>query len=810
MGLLATLGLLAQVTATAPVLAFPEAGLDDSVAYRGYQTRFHRDAAGNTVQIYLDRREGRVVHVWANAENESVGLSVRDARGAPASLRWGAAEAAVERAGRARALEYALTSDATILRLGWFLLGSMRVERDFQAQQRHKAPFDAQRFVLPELARLLSALERLEPSERSQHLAHLNAANIATLRARLHPTINASTSDSVWVARVVQPALDGRDTLALDLRVDSRRINASLIGRAITLRSRDGRPVEFTLRIATTGVALTPVSQQEIFTPEFLAFVAQTRAAGSTSDSAAVRARWLERQVRGVELLASREKLMAGLPTYGTYFGRDMLMSALMMRPIWRDEMSEFVIASALRKLSPAGQVSHEEALGGQAARESAAEYASVIDEYLLARRRGDRVAADSLLTRARSILRDHRRVRENYNMIDDDLHLPVLAARWLTDPDVPAARKRAFLLDASDGAAAGTRLDRLVRELALVARMTDPYGTAPSAANLISFAPRDSGRWASTSWRDSNVGYAGGRYAMDVNAIWSPHALSALAQILTALRELGFSTDSLAQREPAIAAATPLGRYARDSAALGRAVDAWSGAWRHFLVQLGPREIRTRVAARLAALPQVERTYWNGVLTRTQADRDSLSFLALALDADAKPIAVANSDPATGLFLGDPGAGQGVETLGVLRDARLFVRPYPVGLFIEGVGPVVANDAFAAPPVWRAFERDRYHGPRVAWGREVNLFILGIANHVEATHAPGHDAYIRELRAMARRVQAAVDASGFQSELWTYTFDAGRPRPVRYGSGADVQLWSTTDLAVQFALWRLTRTPSR
>jgi len=28
----------------------------------------------------------------------------------------------------------------------------------------------------------------------------------------------------------------------------------------------------------------------------------------------------------------------------------------------------------------------------------------------------------------------------------------------------------------------------------------------------------------------------------------------------------------------------------------------------------------------------------------------------------------------------------------------------------------------------------------------------------------------------------------------------------VRYGSGADVQLWSTTDLAVQFALSRLRR----
>jgi hypothetical protein len=45
--------LLLLQTAQAPVLAFPERGLDDPAAYQGYQTRFYREASGNTVQIYL-------------------------------------------------------------------------------------------------------------------------------------------------------------------------------------------------------------------------------------------------------------------------------------------------------------------------------------------------------------------------------------------------------------------------------------------------------------------------------------------------------------------------------------------------------------------------------------------------------------------------------------------------------------------------------------------------------------------------------------------------------------------------------------
>jgi hypothetical protein len=49
-------------------------------------------------------------------------------------------------------------------------------------------------------------------------------------------------------------------------------------------------------------------------------------------------------------------------------------------------------------------------------------------------------------------------------------------------------------------------------------------------------------------------------------------------------------------------------------------------------------------------------------------------------------------------------------------------------------------------------------------------------------------------------KVASAVDASGFHSELWSYELRGGRIVPMRYGSGSDVQLWSTTDLAVSFA----------
>ena len=777
----------------APVLAFPDPTLDDTAAYQGYQTRLFKDAAGNTVQIYVDTRSGRVVHLLADAENESVGFSIRNSRGAPAIVDWAAGQALVARTSRARTLSYEIRANAAHVAIGWFVLGSMRVERDFQYAERHKAQFASPPFVLPEMERLLSALNFLSEPVRRQHLTYVNAPSVEALRARLQPTITVGPRGAAWVARIVQPSLDARDTLALELTVDRARVDAARAGDSITFAARSGNAVRFTVTVYTTGRALTPLSREEIFNTDFLRFLADARRDSTTS-----RARWLERQVRGVQLLSSREKLMAGLPAYATYFGRDMLVSALMMRPVWRQDMSAFVIASVLRKLSPNGDVSHEEALGGQADREAAGEYAQLVDDYRSASRDGRSPRADSLLARAGDVLRQHRRVRENYHMIDDEFQLPVLEASWLADPTVPAARKRAFLLDASDGE---PRLSPMLRELALVSRWTSAYVSHPVATNLVSFPRRDSTQWQSASWRDSGEGYAGGRFAMDVNAIWAPHALESVATIFETLPRIGIPLDSLARAVPELAPGTPLGTYARDRRALQRAIDVWNTASRHFVVALDPGSVQSHVQARLAALPESEQRHWQRVLASSSADRDSISFLALSLDAAGRPIAVANSDPSTRLFLAAPAKGSDVADL--VRDVRLFARPYPVGLYVDGVGPIVANDAYAAPNIWPQFERDQYHGPRVVWGREVNLFELGVMKQLAAAPDSATTATLRDALA---RIRSAVDASGFHSELWSYAVRDDRVVPVRYGTGSDVQLWSTTDLAVEFALSRIRR----
>ncbi len=761
-----------QAQTTLPVLDFPEAGLDDTTSYQGYKTRFYRDSKQNTVQIYIEPRSGRVVNLWANGANESIGFSARDFKGRAVPLAWAGDSAWVHD----NSIEYELTSPAQYIQLGSFILGSMRIERDFQYSKRHLRPFSAASFVISEESLLVARVQRLRPTARHEALDLLRASSMAELRSRLMPVIVRPPGDSTSTIRVVRESLDGQNHLTLELRVDAARVTAQPSGNRVVLRSTTAGPFTFTVRLSTNAPSLTPLARTEIFNKSFLAFLAE---AGRKADSAGIaRYRRLERQVRAVELLSSKEKLMAGLPNFATYFGRDMMMTALMMRPIWSPAMSEHVIASVLRKLGPNGDVSHEEALGGQAIRENAVVYDSLVRH--------------ARLKEAREVLANLQKTRENYHMIDDEFQLPVLVAGYLADSAVSSAQKHRFLFDSSDGR--GPRLALLLRELALVSAWTKRYVQDPRATNLVSFPKRDATHWRSASWRDSDAGYAGGRFAMDVNAIWAPHALQAIGVILSSLDSLGLAGDRLNSFMPGLDT-TSLGGYRRSPSALDRALRIWRGARQHFEVMLPPSVVHGRVNDRLAALPAVERRYWQRIVGDYRAAADSLFFLALSLDTEGKPLSVVNTDPATGLFLNGlfPDSSHASPEQ-VRRDLSTFALPYPVGLLVDSLGPLVANDAYASQRIWRRFREDLYHSPRVVWGREVNLISLGLSQARGKVPAE-----------WLTRILAAVEASGLgHNELWSYRIEGNRLLPMRYGTSSDVQLWNTTDLAVEFELSRL------
>ena len=708
---------------TPPVLQFPTPGLDDPAAYEGYTARLYRDARGNSVEIYIEGKTGRVVHVWADALNESIGFTAREGGGrggqetnaavaAVAFDQGGATVGATGGRGGRRWLRYSLTvQGGRSIRIGQILLGSMRIERDFGYAGRVRDSIDAPTFVVPEMAEFAKRMG-------------------APYTERLTPSVRLTSTPRDWTLRASQPSLDGRNHLWLTLRGDARTTLATLRGGVLTIRALGTRPVTVSVEIATDGRALDPLRRNQIFSTAFRRF----------ADSA--KSPRLEREISGFELLSSRQKLIAALPTYATYFGRDMLLTALLMEPVWADTMPEFVMGAALAKLAPDGEVSHEEALGGQAIRENAAEF---------------------LRTGDSTLLRNLQATRENYWMVDDDFQLPVVAGHYFANGAVPNARKRAFVQ--RWGAA-------LRKNLAYVAERAAPYARDPVATNLVSFKHDPDGYCHPGSWRDSRVGYAGGCFAFDVNVVWVPQALRAIGAVDSALRAMG---------QPGI----------ENTAEIARAAETWRGTARHFMVALAPADVEARVRAKLASLPAAERAHWEAVVTRSGFPGDTLRFPAVSLDSAGQPIPVMSTDPAMWLLLERQDDARESELL------RPFLLPYPVGLFIDGLGLAVANDAYAAPAVWEMFERDLYHSPRVVWGREVSVLLAALAQG--GRNRPG----------AIDSVRSAVARSGLQyAELWSYKFEGGVLRPVRYGSSSDVQLWSLTEIAVQYLLHSSRSTP--
>lgn len=807
-----------ELRAVPPVLEFPEVGLDDSSAYEGYRTRFYRDTRGNVMQVYINQRHGRIVNLLANAANESAAFTVRDTSGTPAAVQWGQENALIRGSGSRSTVEYTLLGSASPVEIGRFLLGSMRLERDFQYHEWHLRPFDAPSIEQQELLDAITNLERLAPAEQSGQLALLSAHSVQELHRRLRPSVTTTRADTTWVITVTQATFDGRNQLALELRVHASEADVTQLPDRVRIQPRPGQPLRLTASVTTDAAALTPLDRTEIFSEEFLRFFERARRehdriVGTPAETWSpvertrlLRFRRLERQISSLEVMTYEEKLMAGLPNYATYFGRDMLMSALMMQPIWTGSMSEHVIASVLRKLTPSGEVSHEEALGGQAIRENAGEYNLRMASYLAHVERGEAEQADIALSAARDLLADLQRVRENYVMVDDDFQFPVLVARYLADPRVSAERKRAFLSEPARTGSAEPRLSLLLRNLEYVARTSEPFAGEPLASNLVSFPARGADSWFPGSWRDSNAGYGGGRYAMDINTVWVPAALESVGQIVGALRALGFDAQML-QAAPALDGAVLQG-YIRDSLALAQAVRNWQTAESHFWVRLTPQQVEERVAAKLNWLPEQEREYWRELTAARGLAASGIEFLALALDAAGAPVPVVNTDPATRLFL-EPLRDPAHQTL---RDIRPLLVEYPAGLFVNGLGPLVANDTYASPEIWESFRRDHYHSPRVVWGREVNLLLLGLTNQINAAFDDGGNlrdprlaAYVRALHDGLRQTLAAVEQSGLKhNELWTYRVEGGRLIPLRYAASTDIQLWNLTDLAVQYGLSRM------
>jgi hypothetical protein len=437
--------------------------------------------------------------------------------------------------------------------------------------------------------------------------------------------------------------------------------------------------------------------------------------------------------------LSYQDKFLAGSWRFDTYFGRDTLISAMLLAPVLEPPALESAIGSVLDRLAPNGEVAHEEDIG---------EFAVLRNQ----REGRGRIAAPIY----------------DYGMVDDDFLLAPLAARWLLDDERGRARARDFL--AGRGAHDERRGAALARNLVWVVERTAAFAGAPGFQNLVGIK---SGRMTG-NWRDSEQGLGRGRYAYDVNAALVPAALDAAGR----LAEAGLLDEYLdaAQRRG-------LARARGNS-------QVWAArAPSLFDVDVPAARVRTEITAYAAELGV------DGASALHSLGEGAFEFHALSLDESGRPVPILHSDEGFRLLLTNPAPEQIERCIGAI------MRPFPAGL-MTGAGMLVANPALANADLRREFTRSAYHGT-VVWSWQQALMAAGLERQLRRDlPAPVRARLLRARMALWSVIDSSAAMRTSELWSWTYAGGQYRPEPFgRSGADADesnaAQLWSTVFLGL-------------
>ncbi|KAL1600475.1 hypothetical protein SLS60_006861 [Paraconiothyrium brasiliense] len=455
---------------------------------------------------------------------------------------------------------------------------------------------------------------------------------------------------------------------------------------------------------------------------------------------------------KSLSFLSYSNKLLAGSWRFLTYFGRDSMLSALLMQDILSQGEGgalEAVIGAVIERINKTdGSVCHEENLG---------DYAS-----FLARQKGIDSSAPSC----------------DYKMIDTDFLFPILMNNYFVNTDVGKDRaaqffsRKATFLEENAGTAYSYLTQRTAER---IMTLTEPFASSPVASNLLHLK---NGQEVG-NWRDSGTGLGGGRVPYDVNTALAPASLRAIAS----LSQAGYFSDHPDWAETA---------------------EKYAQVWEDKTLRFFKVTVSRSDAEQL-----VEQYVSNAALAGpSNADQitGNITFYGLALDTDDKPVRVMNTDDCFRHFLLNT-TNQGQLSAFLDQTADHILQSFPVGLSTD-VGLFVANPAYTGnKSVSDQFKNSDYHGT-VVWSWQLAMMAAGLGRQLarcDSDDAP--DFCNQDLRSKVRNAYEALwetineNRAQLSGEVWSWQYNNGyQPVPLSAFSTTEsdiIQLWSLTFLAV-------------
>lgn len=485
-------------------------------------------------------------------------------------------------------------------------------------------------------------------------------------------------------------------------------------------------------------------------------------------------------QTTSLAFLSYEDKLLAGTWRFLTYFGRDSMISMLLMQPVLSEGENgaiEAVIGAVLERINRTdGTVCHEEVIGDYAT------YLNLKDNITSTEPRCD------------------------YKMIDTDYFLPIALQKYFVDTNTGRNRSRQFFnttatfLQENDGLTYETLAEITIQKIMnATAAFAAPSGQVME--NLIHLRDNE----PVGEWRDSNNGLGGGRIPYDVNAALVPAGLRAIA----ALSRAGYFANHPEWNETA-------DRYAQ----------VWEDSTLQFFEVSVPQSEAVSLVEGYVADSNLS------VPTNTGNITGDVMYYGVALDGNVAPpdntsssvVPVMNTDDCfRHFFLNTTNQAQLSAFLNQTADHIL--NPFPVGLASD-VGLFVANPAYSGNTSFAAnFTRGDYHGT-VVWGWQLAMMGAGLGRQIgrcDGDDVPGmslsawlddhtdrypdfcdqSELYGKVLSAYDR-LWDLIEANKAQlsSEVWSWNYNNGyqaTPLGTFVPTESNIrQLWSLTFLAIK------------
>ncbi|KAI1176785.1 hypothetical protein F4777DRAFT_242486 [Nemania sp. FL0916] len=489
---------------------------------------------------------------------------------------------------------------------------------------------------------------------------------------------------------------------------------------------------------------------EQLSAPETLNSQSQNLISGSPSETASL------------SFFSFSSKVVAGGWRFLTYFGRDSLISLLLLQPVLSEGEGgtvEAILSAAIERINATdGSACHEEVIG---------DYATYLNEQ-------QGIASTD--------------AQCDYKMVDTDFYLPIAMNEYFVGSPTGRQRRSAFLvrnasvIEPNRGL---TYADLSLTTLEKIMRTTAAFEQSPVTGNLIHLKDGQ----PVGQWRDSNTGLGGGRIPYDVNTALVPAALHAIASL---------AAEGIIPSHPEW-----------PEMAKTRALFWEDNTLPFFEVEVPAAKAQDMVKSYVAE------SNFTGEVNVTELT-SPVRFYGLSLEANNNPIAkVMNTDDCFRLYLLNT-TNQTQLSSFLSQTADNILRPFPLGLSTS-VGLLVANPAYAQGSVNPDdFLTSSYHG-LVVWSWQLSMMAAGLERQLgrcgdsDKPDFCSDTALYRHIVDAYNHLWDVIEQNNnhLSSEVWSWVYGDGDyvytplgaiPGPEgQIPTESDIrQLWSLTFLAVK------------